>query len=218
MKNWISFLLLLPMCLSIMIGGVAESAPTDITTPTEEVTLATTESTIATTVQESTEATIDKVAEATGGEDVDSEEWFVTDDPNYIPPSKQPTDATEPVVTEPEKQEPELISLGRFKLTAYCGCRKCCGKYADNRPVDENGEVIVTGSIGVRLYAGVSIAVDPRVIPYHTQVVINGHTYTAHDTGGNIKGNRIDVYFDDHDEAWDFGTQYAEAFVYAEED
>ena len=48
--------------------------------------------------------------------------------------------------------------------------------------------------------------------------MINGHTYTAHDTGGNIKGNRIDVYFDDHDEAWDFGTQYAEVFVYAEED
>ena len=49
-------------------------------------------------------------------------------------------------------------------------------------------------------------------------VAENGHTYTAHDTGGNIKGNRIDVYFDDHDEAWDFGTQYAEVFVYAEED
>lgn len=217
MKNWISFLLLLPMCLSLMIGGVAESAPTDITTPTEETTLVTTTPTIEETVQ----ATIG----ATNDADVDSDEWFVTDDPNYIPPSvittettEPPVKETEPVVTEPEKQEPKLISLGRFKLTAYCGCRKCCGKYADNRPVDENGEVIVTGSIGVRLYAGVSIAVDPRVIPYHTQVVINGHTYTAHDTGGNIKGNRIDVYFDDHDEAWDFGTQYAEVFVYAEED
>lgn len=175
MKNWISFLLLLPMCLSLMISGVAEPAPADMTVPTEEVTLATTESTIETTVQETTEATTD-ATDATTGEDVDSDEWFVTDDQNYIPPSKQPTDVTEPVVTEPEKQEPELISIGRFKLTAYCGCRKCCGKYADNRPVDENGEVIVTGSIGVRLYAGVSIAVDPRVIPYHTQVVIDGHT------------------------------------------
>lgn len=210
MKNWISFLLLLPMCLSIMIGGVAESAPTDITTPTEGTTLVATTPTIAETT------------EATTGEDVDSDEWFVTDDPNYIPPSvivtettEPPVKETEPVVTEPEKQEPELISLGRFKLTAYCGCRKCCGKYADNRPVDENGNVIVTGSIGVRLEAGISIAVDPRVIPYYSQVVINGHTYTAHDTGGNIKGNRIDVYFDDHDEAWDFGTQYAEVFIYA---
>lgn len=213
MKNWISFLLLLPMCLSLMIGGVAETASTDITTPTEETTLVTTTPTI----EETTQATIG----ATNGADIDSDEWFVTDDPNYIPPSvipettEPPAKETEPVVTEPEVQEPKLVSLGRFKLTAYCGCRKCCGKYADNRPVDENGNVIVTGSIGVRLEAGISIAVDPRVIPYHTEVVINGHTYTAHDTGGNIKGNRIDVYFDNHEDAWDFGTQYAEVFVYA---
>ena len=213
MKNWISFLLLLPMCLSLMISGVAEPAPADITTPTEETTLVTTTPTI----EEATQATIG----ASNGADIDSGEWFVTDDTNYKPPSvipettEPPVKETEPVVTEPEIQEPKLVSLGRFKLTAYCGCRKCCGKYADNRPVDENGNVIVTGSIGVRLEAGISIAVDPRVIPYHTEVVINGHTYTAHDTGGNIKGNRIDVYFDNHEDAWDFGTQYAEVFVYA---
>lgn len=209
MKNWISLFLLLPMCLTLMIGGVAESAPTDITTPTEETILVTTTPTIEEIIEETTDAT------TATEEDIDSEEWFVTDDQDYISPSVQQTEITEPPETKPEKQEPALVSLGKFKLTAYCGCRKCCGKYADNRPVDEDGNVIVTGSIGVRLYAGVSIAVDPRVIPYHTQVVINGHTYTAHDTGGNIKGNRIDVYFDNHDEAWDFGTQYAEVFVYA---
>lgn len=209
MKSWLSLLLLLPMCLTLMIGGVAESAPTDITAPTEETILVTTTPTIEEIIEETTDAT------TATEEDIDSEEWFVTDDPNYISPSVQQTEITEPPETKPEKQEPALVSLGKFKLTAYCGCRKCCGKYADNRPVDEDGNVIVTGSIGVRLYAGVSIAVDPRVIPYHTQVVINGHTYTAHDTGGNIKGNRIDVYFDNHDEAWDFGTQYAEVFVYA---
>ena len=80
--------------------------------------------------------------------------------------------------------------------------------------MDEYGNEIVYGSIGVRLEAGVSIAVDPRVIQYGTQVVIDGHTYIAHDTGGSIKGKRIDVYFDDHQEAWNFGVQYAEVFVY----
>lgn len=117
-----------------------------------------------------------------------------------------------PIETEPEK--PALVSIGTFKLTAYCSCKKCCGAYAYNRPVDEYGNEIVYGSIGVRLEAGVSIAVDPRVIPYGTQVVIDGHTYIAHDTGGSIKGKRIDVYFDDHQEAWNFGVQYAEVFVY----
>ena len=104
-------------------------------------------------------------------------------------------------------------SLGRFTLTAYCSCSKCCGQYALNRPVDEYGNEIVYGSIGVRLIAGVSIAVDPRVIPYGSEVVINGHTYIAHDTGGSIKGNRIDIYFNDHQEALNFGVQYAEVFM-----
>ena len=35
------------------------------------------------------------------------------------------------------------VSLGSFKLTAYCSCSLCCGKWANNRPVDENGNEIV---------------------------------------------------------------------------
>ena len=42
----------------------------------------------------------------------------------------------------------EQVSLGTFKLTAYCACEKCCGKYAKNRPVDEYGNPIVYGSSG----------------------------------------------------------------------
>ena len=112
-------------------------------------------------------------------------------------------------------EEQKLISLGKFKLTAYCSCKKCCGKWAINRPKDENGNEIVYGSVGIRLIEGISVAVDPRVIPYKTDVVINGDTYIAHDTGGAIKGNRIDVYFDDHQEARNFGVQYAEVFIAA---
>lgn len=104
-------------------------------------------------------------------------------------------------------------SLGEFKLTAYCSCEKCCGEWALNRPKDENGKDIVYGSTGTVLVAGTSIAVDPSVIPYGSQVEINGHTYTAHDTGGAIKGNRIDVYFDNHQDALNFGVQRAEVFL-----
>lgn len=117
------------------------------------------------------------------------------------------------VEQEPEKEEPKLVSLGNFRLTAYCSCEKCCGEWALNRPKDENGKDIVYGSTGAILVAGTSIAVDPSVIPYGSQVEINGHTYTAHDTGGAIKGNRIDVYFDNHQEALNFGVQYAEVFL-----
>lgn len=109
--------------------------------------------------------------------------------------------------------ENEQVSLGTFKLTAYCSCEKCCGKYAKNRPVDEYGNPIVYGSSGNVLEAGVSIAVDTKMIPYETKVVINGHEYIAHDTGGAIKGNKIDIYFDNHQAALDFGVQYEEVFV-----
>ena len=107
----------------------------------------------------------------------------------------------------------EPVSLGEFKLTAYCSCAKCCGKWANNRPKDKHGNEIVYGSIGERLTAGYSIAVDPDVIPYGTEVIINNHTYKAQDCGGAINGNEIDVYFDDHKEALNFGVQYAEVFM-----
>lgn len=111
------------------------------------------------------------------------------------------------------EEEPTLVSLGEFKLTAYCSCQKCCGKWALNRPKDENGNEIVIGSSGEVLIPKVSIAVDTSVIPHGSEIVINGNTYIAHDTGGAIKGNRIDVYHDNHQEAREFAVQYAEVFL-----
>ena len=111
----------------------------------------------------------------------------------------------EPTITEQQK---EVISLGEYKLTAYCSCEKCCVKWALNRP---NG--IVYGASGNELKSGYSIAVDPSVIPYGTEVIIDGVTYRADDCGGAIKGNRIDIYFDTHEEALEFGVQYADVFM-----
>lgn len=111
-------------------------------------------------------------------------------------------------ITEKTMKEPNLISLGMFKLTAYCPCTLCCGKWADNRRNN-----IVYGAIGEELKENYSIAVDPDVIPYRSEVIINGKAYKAQDCGGAIKGNRIDVYFEDHDDALEFGVQYKEVFV-----
>ena len=123
------------------------------------------------------------------------------------------TETDKEVDTDKAIQPISPISLGEFKLTAYCSCEICCGEYALNRPLDENGNKIVYGSIGERLIAGTSIAVDPNVIPYGTEVVINEHTYIAQDTGGAIDGNRIDVYFDNHQEALNFGVQYTTVYI-----
>lgn len=97
--------------------------------------------------------------------------------------------------------------LGVFTLTAYCPCEKCCGVWSHNRPTDDMGNEIVIGAFGCRLVPGVSVAVDPEVIPYGTELEIDGAKYIAHDCGGSIKGNRIDVYFADHQEALIFGVK-----------
>ena len=113
-----------------------------------------------------------------------------------------------------EVDNPNLINLGKFKLTAYCSCNKCCGGWASKRDKDAYGKDIVQGSTGERLYEKLSIAVDPQVIPYHSEVSIDGHTYVAHDCGGAIDGNRIDIYFEDHSTALEFGVQYKEIFLW----
>jgi 3D (Asp-Asp-Asp) domain-containing protein len=55
------------------------------------------------------------------------------------------------------------------------------------------------------------IAADPRVLPIGTVVQIEAGrytgTYTVLDTGGRIKGNKIDVYVPTYDEARRFGRQ-----------
>lgn len=122
----------------------------------------------------------------------------------------------EEVPEETIEEAPEYITLGEFKLTAYCSCEKCCGRWAKDRPVDEDGKEIVIGASGEVLEAGISIAVDKNVIPYGSKVLIGDNEYIAHDCGGAIKGNRIDVYFSDHQEALEFGVQNAEVFLLKE--
>ncbi|MBS4198003.1 G5 and 3D domain-containing protein [Lederbergia citri] len=52
------------------------------------------------------------------------------------------------------------------------------------------------------------IAVDPRVIPLGTKVWVEGYGYAvAGDTGGAIKGNRIDIFVASKEEAYRFGRK-----------
>lgn len=117
---------------------------------------------------------------------------------------------------EQEKEE-EYISLGEFKLTAYCPCKKCCGKWAENRPIGKDGKEIVYTASGAIAEPGKTVAADTSILPFGKKVYIDGHEYTVQDTGGAIKGNRIDVYFADHQEALKFGVQYKEVFILEED-
>ena len=63
------------------------------------------------------------------------------------------------------------------------------------------------------MQAGRTIAVDPRVIPLGSKVRMNGREYVAEDTGGAIKGKRIDLFVDSHSEAMKFGKKLIEVYV-----
>lgn len=53
-----------------------------------------------------------------------------------------------------------------------------------------------------------TIAVDPRVIPLHTKVYVEGYGFgIAHDTGGAIKGNIIDVFMPSREAAYRWGRK-----------
>ena len=123
--------------------------------------------------------------------------------------AQPPTGANEtPLASMPDAEKVEAIgerweSLGVFRCTAYCGCRQCNGKWT--------GQPTASGE---PLQAGVSVAVDKRVIPFFTTMKIDGvGVRVAHDTGRNIKGNSIDVYIPNHAIASAFGIQYHEVFI-----
>ena len=87
--------------------------------------------------------------------------------------------------------------IGYFKITHYCNCSKCCGKWA--------GGATASGTIPEE---GRTIAVDPKVIPLGSHVEIDGiDGYIAEDTGGVIKGNIIDLAYMTYDECIQFGRR-----------
>lgn len=87
--------------------------------------------------------------------------------------------------------------LGNFKLTAYCNCSSCCGKWA--------GGPTASGAMPV---AGRTVAMDG--ISFGTKLLINGNVYTVEDRGTPY--GHVDIYFNSHSEACDFGMKYADVY------
>ena len=89
--------------------------------------------------------------------------------------------------TSTEAKSNNVKYLGKYKLTAYCGCKKCSGKWGTR-----------TAS-GKKAKQGRTIAVDKKKI--------NGKTYVAEDVGSGVKGKHIDVFFKSHKQTMRFGKK-----------
>lgn len=112
-----------------------------------------------------------------------------------------------PIVESEPKHKSEWVSLGTFKVSAYCG--------ESHHHICNDGNASKTAT-GTTPTAGRTIAVDPTKIPYGSRVKINEITYVAEDCGDAIVGNRVDIFFNTHQEALAFGIQYAEVFILKE--
>ena len=89
----------------------------------------------------------------------------------------------------------------KMLITAYCDCEICCGK--------TDG---ITAS-GAKAVEGITLAADKRY-PFGTQMYIDGFGWrTVQDRGGAIQGNHVDLYFDSHGDALEFGTKQMDVIV-----
>ena len=125
----------------------------------------------------------------------------------------------ERVAKEPVTKVTELGTGNTIKLQdgTYLFYKKRleveCTAYTTERQVNK------INAIGKVARKG-TIAVDPKVIPLRSKVYVaarNGAwvygVATCEDTGGSIKGNIIDLYFDTYDECIQFGRRKAYLYI-----
>lgn len=119
-----------------------------------------------------------------------------------------PTTPTTPTTTKAsvgQSRKPSGMTV-IAKVTAYCPCSQCCGKYSDGK-TSRNRDAWKTRGV----------AVDPRRIPYGSKVTIPGAgIFVADDTGGamrNAKGTHIDLRFHSHKAALEWGVRILEVTI-----
>lgn len=137
---------------------------------------------------------------------------FAAEEPEKIDTSTKPVAAEVDTsnfaeVCEEVNTEPELVSLGEFIISHYCR--------EPYHHICNNGDFSSTAT-GTVPTVGRTIAVDPSVIPYGSEVMIDGHVYVAEDCGGLINDKDIDILVETHDEANQLGMFTTEVFLVKE--
>ena len=121
---------------------------------------------------------------------------------------------------ENEKIEAALLErshkLTDVTVTHYCPCQRCCGK-PEGHPAYG-----ITAS-GRQLVPGVSVGVDPTVIPLGSTVILDFgdgelRYCVADDTVSGVKCNHIDLAMANHREALEMGVRTATVYWCEEED
>lgn len=120
-------------------------------------------------------------------------------------------------ILEPIAKTNTVSKVLTVKVTAYCSCVKCCGVWSKDHPSRQGTDYEQHTTSGTIPVAGRTVAVDPDIIPLGSKILIDGHEYIAEDTGSGVKGNHIDIYFDSHEEALEWGVKTLEVEVFEDE-
>lgn len=92
----------------------------------------------------------------------------------------------------------QVSAIEPHKVTGFCPCEICCGRWSDG--------VTASGSIAT---AGRTVAVDPSLWPIGTCLEVPGlGRRIAEDTGSAIQWRSVDVFFESHREALEFGVRF----------
>jgi 3D (Asp-Asp-Asp) domain-containing protein len=112
------------------------------------------------------------------------------------------------------------------KTTGYCMCRKCCSWEFNwlGMPVFSSGSrrgrlKTIGQTASGRMVRPGTVAVDPKVFPIGTKFYIPGYGWgIARDTGGDIKGRHLDLFFWLHKTGDNWGVQYKKVHVWYPQD
>lgn len=99
-------------------------------------------------------------------------------------------DETIPPLADPAVVTETTAEWMEFKVTAYCPCSKCCGKWA--------GEKLPNGRYPEE---GRTVAADLDVLPRGTVIEIEGVGIRTVEDCGAFRGQQLDLFFSDHEEA-----------------
>ncbi|MCK5707601.1 MAG: 3D domain-containing protein [Candidatus Aureabacteria bacterium] len=109
-----------------------------------------------------------------------------------------------------------------MRVTAYCSCGKCCNwkrkwfiwPVVASGANKGNKKSVGISADGTKAKKG-TIAADTRYYPFGTIMYIPGYGWgEVHDIGSKIKGKHIDVFFDSHSDALDWGNQHLRVTIY----
>lgn len=98
------------------------------------------------------------------------------------------------------EDETESYDLVTLRTTAYCSCEKCCG---------HNTGITYSGTMAKAEH---TIGANLEEFQIGTEIEIDGITYVVEDKGNLSKGT-IDIFFNSHEEALNYGVQYKVATI-----